>query len=460
MVTYHGKEEVKPMSNQTDLTQGDVRRQLIRYSLPIIASTVVQTVYSLVDLMVVSRMLGSAGASGVSNSSQIVLMLTNIAVGLANGGNILVSQYFGSRNKARQERVTGTFLTLFTLVGAFVAVGTFLLAGPMLRLISAPAYEEAVAYLRIAGLGMFFVYFYNCASSVLRAVGNSKQPMRIIMVTCVLNVALDLLFVGPLGLGTAGAALATVLSQGLSCVLALGYLLKNRDIFSFRRALLKPNGEDTASILKLGIPCAVQMTVASISWLTVTFLVNGYGVDCSAASAYAAKVKDLSMMFITSLINAASVMIAQTLGAGKFDRAREVLGEAMKLSILISVVLIALVELCAPLFARLFTGDAEVIRIAALNMRIEILGQIFYSIFLIYHAMMIGAGDTYMVLVSSFMNCILFRIILCAIFNSIWGLTGIFVACAIAPASSIPVGWLYMRSNHWRRSIAQRQEES
>ena len=202
------------------------------------------------------------------------------------------------------------------------------------------------------------------------------------------------------------------------------------------------------------------MTVASISWLTVTFLVNGYGVDCSAASAYAAKVKDLSMMFITSLINAASVMIAQTLGAGKFDRAREVLGEAMKLSILISVVLIALVELCAPLFARLFTGDAEVIRIAALNMRIEILGQIFYSIFLIYHAMMIGAGDTYMVLVSSFMNCILFRIILCAIFNSIWGLTGIFVACAIAPASSIPVGWLYMRSNHWRRSIAQRQEES
>ena len=110
MVTYHGKEEVKPMSNQTDLTQGDVRRQLIRYSLPIIASTVMQTVYSLVDLMVVSRMLGSAGASGVSNSSQIVLMLTNIAVGLANGGNILVSQYFGSRDKARQERVTGTFL--------------------------------------------------------------------------------------------------------------------------------------------------------------------------------------------------------------------------------------------------------------------------------------------------------------------------------------------------------------
>ena len=148
MVTYYGKEEVKPMSNQTDLTQGDVRRQLIRYSLPIIASTVMQTVYSLVDLMVVSRMLGSAGASGVSNSSQIVLMLTNIAVGLANGGNILVSQYFGSRDKARQEQVTGTFLTLFTLVGAFVAVGTFLLAGPMLRPVS---YTHLDVYKRQSG---------------------------------------------------------------------------------------------------------------------------------------------------------------------------------------------------------------------------------------------------------------------------------------------------------------------
>ena len=441
------------MQTQTDLTQGDVRRQLIGYSLPIIATTVMQTVYSLVDLMVVSHLMGSAGASGVSNSAQIVLLLTNVAVGLANGGNILVSQYFGARDKVSQERVTGSFITLFVLVGLLAAAVTFGLAGPMIRAIQAPAYQEAVSYLRVAALGMVFVFFYNCLASILRAVGNSKQPMRIILYTCVLNVVLDLIFVGPLHMGTAGAALATVLSQGLSCGLALGYLLRHRDIFSFRPALLRMSGKDVAGILKLGVPCAVQMTVAGVSWLTVTFLVNRYGVDCSAASAYAAKVKDLSMMFITALVNAASVMIAQTLGAGKFDRARQVLREAMKLSVLISAALVLLVEFTAPLLARIFTNDPEVIRIAALNMRIEILGQMFYAVFLIYHAMMIGAGDTWMALVSSFINCILFRIILCVIFNSVWGLTGIFVACAIAPASSIPVGLLYLRSNHWRRSI-------
>ena len=195
--------------------------------------------------------------------------------------------------------------------------------------------------------------------------------------------------------------------------------------------------------------------LASVSWLTVTFLVNRYGVDSSAASAYAAKVKDLSMMFITSLVNAAAVMIGQNLGARNYDRAAQVLREALKLSLVISAVLVLFVELTAPLLARIFTGDPEVIRIAALNMRIEIVGQIFYAIFLIYHAMMIGAGDTWMVLLSSFVNCIPFRIILCVLFHSIWGLTGIFIACAIAPASSIPVGLIYLRSNHWQRSIAQ-----
>ena len=442
------------MQNQTDLTQGDVRRQLIQYAIPIIATTVMQTVYSLVDLMVVSHLMGSAGASGVSNSSQIILLLTNVAVGLSNGGNILIGQYFGSRDKTSQERVTGTFITLFALVGALVAAASFLLSGPMVRAIQAPAYEEAVAYLRVASLGMVFVFLYNCLSSILRAVGNSKQPMRIILCACGLNVLLDLLFVGPLGMGTAGAALATVISQALSCALALGYLLKNRDIFSCRPGLLRMRGEDAAHILKLGIPCAVQMTVAGISWLTVTFLVNRYGVDSSAASAYAAKVKDLSMMFITALVNAAAVMIAQTLGAGLFDRAGQVLREAMKLSVAISAVLVLLVELAAPLLARIFTDDPEVIRIAVLNMRIEIVGQMFYAVFLIYHAMMIGAGHTWMVLASSFVNCVLFRIILCILFNSLWGLTGIFVACAIAPASSIPVGLAYLRSNRWRRSLA------
>ena len=442
------------MATQTDLTQGSVRRQLVGYAAPVVATTVLQTVYSLVDLLVVSHLLGSSGASGVSNSSQVILILTNIAVGLSNGGNILVSQYFGSGDVRRRQRVTGTFLTLFLLVGVAVAMGCLSLSDTILSMMQAPAYQEALDYLRVASVGLVFVYLYNCLASVLRAVGNSRQPMRIILATSVVNVVLDLLFVGPLGMGTAGAALATVLSQALSCVLALVYLLRHRDIFSFARELLVPCGEDIRRILKLGIPCAVQMSVAGLSWLTVTSLVNGYGVDCSAASAYSAKVKDLSMMFITSLSNAASVMIAQNLGAKKYDRAMEVLKEAVKLSVLISAVLVVFIELTAPWLARVFTDDPNVIAIAAKNMRIEIIGQMFYAFFLVFHAMMIGAGDTYMVLVSSFINCILFRIVLCLVFNSLWGLTGIFVACAIAPFTSIPVGLLYLRSGHWRKSLA------
>ena len=442
------------MANQTDLTQGSVRRQLIKYATPVIATTVLQTVYSLVDLLVVSHLLGSGGASGVSNASQITLLLTNVAVGLANGGNILVSQYFGAGDKKSRVRVTGSFITLFLLVGALIALLSYVFADELLLAMKAPAFVQALDYLRVAAVGMIFVYFYNCLASILRAVGNSKQPLRIILVTSIVNVVLDLLFVGPLDMGTRGAALATVASQALSCVLALIYLLRERDIFPFTLPNLRLHLSDVAQIMKLGIPCAVQMTVAGISWLTVTFLVNGYGVDYSAASAYAAKVKDLSMMFITSLTTATSVMIGQTLGAKKYDRAKEVLGEALRLSVLISLVLVVFVELTAPMLARIFTDDAVVAAIAAKNMRIEIVGQMFYCIFIVMHAMMVGAGDTYMVLISSFVNCIIFRIILSMLFNYFWGITGIFVACAIAPSTSIPVGLLYLRSGHWRKSLA------
>jgi Na+-driven multidrug efflux pump len=149
-----------------------------------------------------------------------------------------------------------------------------------------------------------------------------------------------------------------------------------------------------------------------------------------------------------------SAMIAQTLGAGLYDRAREVMYTAMKLTMLCAAALIAVVEIFAPFFASLFIDDATVIQIASQNLRIEIIAELFYASFLIYHSLMLGAGHTYMLLVSSFVNCIVFRLILALWFNSMWGITGLFIACAVAPASSIPIGLWYTRSGKWRRSLA------
>ena len=443
-------------TTQTDLTAGSVRQQLIRYAVPVVASSLLQAIYSIVDMLVVSRMLGSAGASGVSNAAQVTTILTSIAIGLSNGGNIMVGQYFGARDKRSQDETTGTFFTLFLLMGAAASVLCWLASGPFLTAMGAPAFEEAYAYLRVSTVGFFFIFIYNAMAAVMRAVGNSKQPMHFVMLSVVLNVALDLLFVGPLGMGTGGAALATVLSQALSAALAFRYLLRHRDIFSFAPELLRIRLDRAGMIYKLGIPCAIQMTVAGISWLVVTYQINAFGAVISAASAYAVRIADLSKMFIVAMTNAAASMIAQTLGSRMYDRAREVMYTAMKMAVLMSVALIVLIELFAPVMVSVFTDDPEAIRYAVLNLRIEIIGQVFYAVFLVYHSLMIGAGHTWWVLASSFVNCILFRVVLTVLFNQILGLgvVGVYLGCLIAPATSIPVGWYYTRSNRWRTTLA------
>ena len=269
-------------SAQHDLTQGSVTKQLIRYALPVVASSLLQAIYSLVDMLVVSRLLGETGASGVSNASQFITVLTQVAIGLSNGGNILVGQYFGAGDRKNREETTGSFFTLCVLLGAAVSVLIFFVSGPFMTMMGAPARAEAVAYLTAACWGLFFVYGYNAFASVLRAMGNSRTPMTCVLVSVVTNIGLDILFVGPLGLGTAGAAWATVISQGISCVMCFAYLLGHREFFSFQRELLRMRWEKIRVILKLGIPCAVQMTVAGISWLVVTYLINDYGAVISA----------------------------------------------------------------------------------------------------------------------------------------------------------------------------------
>ena len=446
-------------SAQHDLTQGSVTKQLIRYALPVVASSLLQAIYSLVDMLVVSRLLGETGASGVSNASQFITVLTQVAIGLSNGGNILVGQYFGAGDRKNREETTGSFFTLCVLLGAAVSVLIFFVSGPFMTMMGAPARAEAVAYLTAACWGLFFVYGYNAFASVLRAMGNSRTPMTCVLVSVVTNIGLDILFVGPLGLGTAGAAWATVISQGISCVMCFAYLLGHREFFSFQRELLRMRWEKIRVILKLGIPCAVQMTVAGISWLVVTYLINDYGAVISAANAYSGKVKDLSGMFISATSTAAASMVAQNLGAGLYDRGKKVMYTAMRLALCMAAVIIVVVELFAPVFVGSFTSDPEAAHYAVLNLRVEIVGQIFYAIFLVYHALMLGAGDTWWVFLSSFANCIVFRVVLSILFEHFWGVEGIYAACAIAPSISVPVGMYYTRSNRWRKSLAKPARE-
>ncbi len=397
-----------------DLTKGGVTKQLVRYAIPMVVTSLLQACYSMADLLIAGHFIGSSGISAINNSSQIVLILTNIAIGLTTGGTILIGQCFGAGSRERQKKATGTLVTLSMGLGALCAVIFFLAAEPMLRALGAPSLEEAKIYLQTCSVGLVFVFGYNALSSVLRAVGNSKQPFYFIAAAAMINVALDLFLMGYCRMGTLGAAVATTAAQGVSFLSALFYLLGRKELFQLKLEFLKIRVNELLVILRLGIPGAVQMTIAGVS---------------------------------------ASAMIAQTLGAGLYDRAKNVTDTAMKITVAMSLTIIVLVELLAPQLAGLFTSDENVRLAAVQNLRIEIVGQVFYAVFMVYHALAIGAGHTAFAMASSFVNCIVFRVVLAAAFNHFWGLTGIYLACMIAPASSVPLGYFYTRSNVWRRSL-------
>ncbi len=436
-------------SGERDLTRGSVWRQVLAYAMPLVASSLLQALYSMVDTVIAGHFAGSAAISAINNSGQILNILTKIAIGITTGGNIIIGQYYGAKEQGRLGEASGTLLSLSLLLGAATAVGLYAGAYPLLGLLGAPAMEQSVAYLRICAVGMVFVFGYNALSAVLRGVGDSRTPLLIIGVATVVNTVLDLWFVAGLGMGTAGAALATTAAQAVSFGMALVLMARRTGLLQPKLSFFRMHGALLRLILRLGIPSALQMTIAGFSWLVVTFLVNQYGVNVSAGNGVAIKIKDICQLFISAKASGATTKIAQNLGAS-----RTIIAAAMAMA----AAMIVLVELFAPQMAAVFTNEAAVRDAAVLNLRIEILGQIFYAVFMVYHALAIGAGHSTFAMLSSFANCIVFRVVLSLLFNHLWGIYGLYAACAVAPSISVPLGWLYTRSGVWRRSLAKTEK--
>ena len=436
-----------------DLTQGDVLSQLIWYALPLIGTSLLQSVYSIVDIYFAGHTLGSVGISAINNSSQVINLLTKIAIGLSLGGNVLIGQYFGSRNESGKKKAIVTLFAVSMVFGILSAALFFFGAQWMLKLLLAPSLYEAVLYLKICAPGLIFICGYNGLSAIMRAVGDSQTPFRIVFVSTVLNIVLDYVFMYLFSFGVAGAALATVVSQGVCFFIAFIQVSSNEQIYGMSIKRIQIYLHEMVHIFRLSIPMVLQMTIAALSWLVVTYYINQYGVSVSAGNGISIKIKDSCQLIISALTSGAATMIAQNLGAKLFDRAKEILYTTLKLAVGISTILIILVEIFAPQFVMCFNTEPDVVYSAVKNLRIEILAQVFYAGFMTYHAMATGAGHTLFVMVSSFVNCILFRVILVILLNPIFGIDGVYWACMIAPSISIPLGMWYMKSNRWKRSI-------
>ena len=352
------------------LVEGDVKKSLVRFTLPFLGAMLLQFTYGAADLVIVGRFdLTGAGIAAVTTGSQLMQTATSLLMGLAAGGTVLIGQYWGAQRREDVSKTIGTMFSFFSLLAVVMAAAVALGANFLTALMRVPegAVEGARQYIFICGCGVVFIMGYNMVSGILRGLGDSKHPMQFVAVACTANIIGDLILVGGLGMGPAGAAIATVGAQALSLVLSV-LVLRQKDFpFDFKPASFRVSRDKLRGLLRIGTPVAIQNILVSISFLIITGVVNAMGLlAASAAMGTASRVIDFCMMCPIAFYSAISAMTAQNIGAGLEDRARQTLKYGMLFSLLFGGVMFVLVVLFPRQAIGIVNSNPEVLELGAL----------------------------------------------------------------------------------------------
>lgn len=348
---------------EKNLTSGSVLKNIVYFSLPYLLSYFLQTLYGMADLFIIGQFEGVAGTTAVSIGSQVMHMLTVMIVGLAMGTTVSIGQAIGANDKRRAANAIGNTVTLFAVVAAGMLAILLLLVNPILQVMSTP--QEAVAdtriYLTICFVGIPFIIAYNVISSIFRGLGDSKSPMYFIAIACVINIALDYLFMGAFHMGAAGAALGTTLSQAVSVVISLFMIRKKKMGIALKKQDLRPKRRVMGQILHIGVPIALQDGFIQVAFLVITIIANRRGLNQAAAVGIVEKIISFLFLVPSSMLSSVSALAAQNIGAGKHDRARETLRYALLIAGGFGIFIAILIQFIASPVVGLFTSDQTVI---------------------------------------------------------------------------------------------------
>lgn len=348
---------------QNDLTHGSMVRTLASFSLPYLLACFLQTFYGLADLFIIGQYEGAAAITAVSIGSQVMHMLTVMIVGLSVGATVAISRSIGAGRQKDASRYIGNATVLF-LAGSVVAMMISLaLAGPVLHLLQTPAeaFGEAYAYLLTCFVGIPLITAYNAIASILRGQGDSRSPMIFVAIAGVFNIVLDLVFIGPCHMSAFGAALATVISQGLSVVTALWAIRRYRLSLPVSRQDLHIDVAKMKNILQTGIPIMCQEGFIQIAFLVITVIVNMRGVVDAAAVGIGEKIITFLFLVPSSMMSSVSAIAAQNAGAGFHGRSRQALRYAITAGFSYGIAVTLFFWAAAPSVMSLFTGDGAII---------------------------------------------------------------------------------------------------
>lgn len=440
-----------------NLTEGNIRKTLIRFAVPYFLACFMQAFYGMADLFITGQFGSAATITAVSIGSQVMHMITVILVGLAMGTAVLLGNAVGAKDERMIGKTLGNSAFLFGLLALITMVGLLVAVNPIVSLMQTPteAVADTARYLFICFVGIPFIISYNVISSVFRGMGDSKSPMYFVGIACILNIILDYVFIGGCGFGAGGAALGTVISQAVSTMIAL-IVLKTRKFCSLTKGDFVPQKRVLGKILSVGFPIALQDGLIQVSFLIITMIANRRGLVAAASVGVVEKIISFLFLVPSALLSAIAAITAQNIGADKPERARKTLWYGLAIAVSSGAVFTVLCQICPQVLIGFFSRENNVIVAGTQYLKAYVFDCMFAGIHFCFSGYFCGSRRSYISFLHNIISIIVIRI------------PGSYYASILFPDTLYPMGWaaplgsvlsslicigfiLYERKN-WRRA--------
>ncbi len=403
---------LKKLFEPVDMTEGSPWQKIVLFTVPMLVGNIAQQLYNTVDSVVVGNYVGDNALAAVGSAGPILNLLIVLFVGISVGAGIMVSQYFGARQKEKLSTTIGNCITLTAIATLFVMVVASLVARPLLELLGTPEsiIDWCHSYLLILFIGSAGLAYYNILSGILRGLGDSMAALTYLLVSTVINIVLDLLFVAKLGMGVNGVALATVIAQLISAALCMFRLMRMADIFELKKSHLKLQKQYTMRVVQLGLPSGITQAILSMAMIVVQSLTNSFGEMFIAANVIVMRVDGFAMMPNFSFGTAMTTYAGQNVGARLDARVDKGAKQGTLIAMGTSAVITGLILIFGKSLMGIFTKTPELVELSRDMMGILAVGYIAMAVTQSLSGVMRGAGDTMTPMWISIATTILIRV--------------------------------------------------
>lgn len=437
-------------STQHDFTRGHPLRQLIVFSGPIIVANLLQASFQFVDSLWVGNLLGAQALGAIAVSGVLVFTVLSFVIGMNNAALVILSQLKGRKDTQGLTGYLNAFVVIMFLMSLALGLVGVVMAEPLLRLLGTPdaIMGDASAYLRISFMGMVFLFGYNFVSTVLRALGDSKTPMRFVLVAVLLNAVIDPLFIHTFGWGIEGAAFATILSQGVAFLYGAVWVAYKR-LAPITRPRW-PSGQQVRKIFHLGIPSGLQMAVISGGSAAVMSVVTSLGPDAVGGFGAAQRLDSIILLPAMALGVAVSSMAGQNIGVRNWDRVKAITRAAVGYNLVVMLAIATVVVVFAEPAVRLFVADPQAVAFGTQYLRIIGFFYPLLGINFVLNGVVRASGAMYQVLVLNIISFWVLRFPLSYVFTHLLGQKGVGLGIGVSFAISCGFAYAYFRWGRWR----------